>query len=84
MLYPGYGSFCFVGGSGCDLRRWRFEKRVGNVIYFLELEKREQSKFKMSDVRVSCMYFKPTLPRQTTESFRIRKWYFFSIEYLSE
>ena len=30
------------------------------------------------------MYFKPTLPRQTTESFRIRKWYFFSIEYLSE
>ena len=30
------------------------------------------------------MYFTPTLPRQTTESFRIRKWYVFSIQYLSE
>jgi hypothetical protein len=84
MLYPVGGLWQFLLCQDVDMSQWRFENRVGNVVYFLELEKREQSKFKMSEVRVSCMYFKATLPKQMMENFRIRKWYVFSIEYLRE
>jgi hypothetical protein len=55
-----------------------------NVVYFLEPEKREQSKFKISDVEFRAGISNPLSPDKTTESFRIRKWYAFSIEYLSE
>jgi hypothetical protein len=68
------GSFYFVGGVGFDMRRWRFEDGVG-MVWFIFLSSRK-SKFSLFGRNVSCGYFKPTLLRQTTESFRIRKWYF--------